>query len=148
MPSFVCRAATSALLVSGLAAAFLLVPSCAPSDDSNEGEACVTARLDCQPIVSPPTFDALYANIFKTSCAAGTGSCHGSARAGGLDMETVDAAYAGLSARSQPSDVGCSLLLKRVESTKSSYRMPPGSAPLSEPQLCAIRQWIANGAKR
>lgn len=131
-----------------LATTFLLVPSCAPSNDSDEEQPCVAARLDCQPIVSPPTFDALYTNIFKGSCATGTGSCHGSARAGGLDMQTADSAYAGLSARSQPTDVGCSLLLKRVESTKSSFRMPPGSASLSEPQLCAIRQWIANGAKR
>jgi hypothetical protein len=121
------------------------VLACASAQD---GAACVDVKLDCMPIVSPPTFSAIYANIFSPSCALGTGSCHGPAVSAGLDMRTEDSAYQGLSTRSRPDSVGCSLVLRRVESTDESFRMPPGPTPLSEPQRCAIRQWIANGAHR
>ena len=127
--------------------AMLSVPSCSP-DTGDDAVACVAAPLDCQPIVSPPTFDAIYANILRPSCASGTGRCHGGAAAAGLDMTTPESAHSGLSSRVKPDDIGCSLLLRRVESTESSFRMPPGPTPLSEPQRCAIRQWIANGATR
>lgn len=126
----------------------LIVLACASRDDADDDDKCVVVSLDCTPIVSPPTFDALYANVFKPSCATGTGSCHGPAISAGLDMQTVDSAWEGLSQRVSPDSVGCSLLEKRVESSKSDFRMPPGPTPLSEPQRCAIRQWIAAGAQR
>lgn len=141
------RRASVALALLALSSA-LIVPACSSADEENESDRCVTADLDCTPIVSPPTFDALYANIFKSSCATGTGSCHGPAKSNGLDMQTIDSAYAGLSQRVSPDSVGCSLLEKRVESGSSDFRMPPGPTPLSEPQRCAIRQWIAAGAQR
>jgi hypothetical protein len=134
------------LVVALLVPVVFVAPACGPGEDPNDK--CVTVSLDCKPIVSPPTFDALYTNIFHPSCALGTGSCHGDAVSAGLDMRTIDSAYAGLSKRVSPSSVGCSLLEKRVESSASDFRMPPGSTPLSEPQRCAIRQWIANGAAR
>jgi hypothetical protein len=133
---------------SALVAAALLAQACGSTDDGGDAPACVEAPLDCQPIVSPPTFDAIYANVLQPSCASGTGTCHGGSAAGGLDMSNVEAAFAGVSRRSSPDSVGCSLVLRRLEATESSFRMPPGPTPLSEPQRCAIRQWIANGAKR
>lgn len=130
-----------------LASAVLAVgAACAPSHDDTPQ--CVDVSLDCKPIVNPPTFDALYKNIFQPTCATGTVTCHGPAMSGGLDMRTEDSAYAGLSARSNPQSVGCSLLVRRIESTDESFRMPQGPTPLSAPQRCAIEQWIANGAKR
>lgn len=127
----------------------LALASAACSTDHASDADCVQASLDCRPIVSPPTFDALYANVLQPSCAANTGRCHGSANfTGGVDMRTADSTYAALAARVQPDAVGCSLLVKRVASTDTTFRMPPGPTPLSEPQQCAIRLWIANGAKR
>lgn len=126
----------------------LVVAAGCSSSDEDDTNKCVDVSLDCQPIVSPPTFDAIYANVFKPSCATGTGKCHGAAASKGLDMQTVDSAFDGISKRVSPDNVGCSLVLKRVESQNASFRMPPGNTPLSEPQRCAIRQWIANGAQR
>ena len=107
---------------------------------------CVEAKLDCAPVVSPPTFDKLYANVFKPQCAAA--GCHGAAVRGGLDMQTEDVAHRALAARAKAEPIGCSTLLKRIEAKDANLRMPPGSMPLSEPQLCAVRQWVANGAQR
>jgi hypothetical protein len=45
------------------------------------------------------------------------------------------------------SDPECSLLMKRLESKDLDFVMPARS-PLDEMELCAIRQWIANGAER
>lgn len=124
----------------------LLVSGCSSTEEPAPLP-CVEVSTSCQPIVNPPTFDALYTNVFSKTCAT-TGQCHGPAVAGGLDMRTADAAYAGLSKRVKPESLGCSLLLQRVESGDVNVRMPPGPNPLSEPQRCAIRQWIANGAQR
>jgi hypothetical protein len=112
---------------------------------SSEDE-CVDARLDCKPIVSPPTFDSIYANVLSPSCVSP--HCHGEGFAAGLDMRTVDQAFEGLSRRSRPDSVGCSVLVRRIESSDPEVRMPRGPTGLSEPQRCAIRQWIANGAHR
>lgn len=136
--SITMRAAAGAL---GLVIALV---GCSSPDEAGSG--CVDVSLACQPIVSPPTFDALYKNVFSPMCASA--GCHGAGFSGGLDMRTVDSAFQGLSARSRPDAVGCSTLVRRVEASESTFRMPLGPTPLSEPQRCAIRQWIANGAKR
>ena len=123
----------------------LSLAACSSSEDP-PSVACVEVNLDCKPLVSPPTFEAVYTNILKPTCAAGNGPCH-NAGAGGLDMATIDVAFSSLASRVDPSNVGCSTLAKRLETKDSAYRMPPG-ATLSEPQLCAVRQWMANGAAR
>jgi hypothetical protein len=72
----------------------------------------------------------------------------------GLIFADADAAYELLLAppdaapRVLPGDPSCSLLMIRLESTDPSYRMPPGPTPLSDPALCDIVQWIAQGALR
>lgn len=126
----------------------LVVLACAACAAPSEGEqtACVTMNLDCRPLVAPPTFDAIYTNILQPTCAAGGGPCHNSG-AGNLDMRSADVAYAALASRIDPSTIGCSTLARRLETTDEAFRMPPGSK-LSEPQLCAIRQWMAQGAMR
>lgn len=133
------RPALPALLVIACAA-------CSPSSSDAAPIACVTVNLDCRPLVSPPTFDAIYENILQPTCAGGGGPCHNSG-AGNLDMQSADVAYAALVTRVDPTDVGCSTLAKRLETTDDALRMPPGTK-LSEPQLCAIRQWMAGGAAR
>ena len=115
----------------------LLTSSCASDDEA----ACSTETLDCAPIVSPPTFDAIYKNILAPSCASGNGVCHGNGgTAGRLDMNTVESAFQGLSSRVDPTNYACSTLIKRIDSPRASYRMPPGPTPLTAAQRCAIRQ--------
>jgi hypothetical protein len=135
--------------LAGMVLVTLATEACGEADGSSaSSRACVDVSLECQPIVSPPTFDAIYANVLQPSCASGTGTCHGGAAAGGLDMSNVESAFQGLSRRARADAVGCSLVVQRLEASESSFRMPPGPTPLSEPQRCAVRQWIASGASR
>lgn len=135
----------------GLGAALGLVSALAigvsACGDEPAAPACVDVSMECAPVVQPQ-FDAIYANILLPTCASGTGACHGSYAAGGVDMQSADSAYASLSSRVDTSTPGCSLLLNRVESTNASTRMPPGPNPLSEAQRCAIRLWVRDGAQR
>jgi hypothetical protein len=116
--------------------------------------ACVpNLSPSCQPLYDPPSFQALYDNILHPTCASGSMTCHTSDGAkAGLVFEDRDMAYGlllgtiGGRARVRPGDPGCSLLMERLESPDPSFRMPPGSAPLSAPELCTFIQWIANGA--
>jgi hypothetical protein len=126
--------------------------SCA-TDDSG---ACLDPLpRDCQPAF-PPTYTGFYDNLLRETCGAAStgGSCHGpNGKKAGLVLSDRTEAYDYLlgqidgRARVVPSDPECSLLEQRLESKDPSFVMPPG-AKLSEYQRCAIRQWIANGAKR
>jgi hypothetical protein len=119
-----------------------------------EGElACVEVDLGCAPLYEP-TFTNVYNNTLVPTCAAEGGACHSPEGAkGGLSYMDEDSAYDLLlgvtdgRARVVPFDVECSLLVKRIESTRASKVMPPGD-PLSRAERCAIEQWIANGAER
>jgi len=44
-----------------------------------------------------------------------------------------------------PGNPGCSLMIVRTDSPGASYQMPPGD-PLSEPERCALIQWVLAGA--
>jgi hypothetical protein len=136
--------------------ALVLVAGCGdePADD---GDGCLEAlALDCQPAY-PPTFRNLFDNELGNTCGSSvTGSsCHSAQGAmGGLVLETFDAAHAHLlgeadgRARVLPGDPECSLLMQRLESTDTQFRMPPGASSLPENVRCAFRQWIANGAEK
>jgi hypothetical protein len=109
--------------------------------------------LACQPIVDPPTYQAVFDQIFHPTCAAGSGTCHTPDFAPkGLIFADADQAYQLLltspSPRVLPKNPSCSLLMIRLESSDPSYRMPPGPTGLLPSQLCAIAQWIEQGAKR
>jgi hypothetical protein len=109
----------------------------------------------CQPEYDPPIYATLHAKIFLPICAAGTGTCHSADGAkNGLIFENADQAYGmllgqnGAHVRVIPGDPSCSLIMKRLTSKDPNYHMPPGSTPLTAGEICAITQWIANGAKR
>jgi hypothetical protein len=108
---------------------------------------------NCAPLFDPPTFQALYDNILHPTCASGSGTCHtADAAMGGLVFEDRNTAYQLLlgmkdgRARVLPGNPACSLIMERLESTNPTFRMPPGSMPLSDPQLCTFVKWIASGA--
>ncbi len=72
---------------------------------------------------------------------------------GGLALSDREQSYEnllggeGIRARIEPGEPECSVL-ERLESTDPSFRMLVGRAPLAIGQRCAVRRWIANGAKR
>jgi hypothetical protein len=113
--------------------------------------------LDCSPSYHP-TFEQIHQRLIQSQCGVtgASGGCHGpeSEGQGGLVLDDPDVAYEellGISdgrARVVPGDPECSILVQRIESNDPSFRMPSRAARLPEGVRCAIRQWIANGAKR
>lgn len=100
--------------------------------------------LSCAPLYEP-TFDNVYDVTIAQKCAVSGASCHGVAgNQGGLTLEGRDAAHAALSAET---DAQCAPLVVRTHTSDAGTQMPPG-APLSEAELCAIRQWVAAGTPR
>jgi hypothetical protein len=105
----------------------------------------------CQPAYDPPTWATIHAKILAPTCATGTGTCHTADFAPrGLVLSDADASYTALldGRRVLPGDPACSLLVKRLESSDPSYRMPRGPTPLSAGELCTITKWIAAGAQK
>ncbi len=106
-----------------------------------------------------PNFTSIQKIVFTKSCA--TSSCHGSAKAGNLDLRS-GAAYgalvgvdpknaaaltAGLK-RVTASDVSKSFLYNKITrpGTGEGVTMPLGGEKLSSEKVNAIRTWIENGA--
>jgi hypothetical protein len=153
-------ASTPARMIARMIGLSLAVCSCAgggspPLSEPAPGAACVTGLTgDCRPLYDPPTFDALYSNVFHATCAQGKGTCHtADAAMAGLVFEDPDRAYSlllGETGRQRviPGDPGCSLLMRRLESADPNFRMPPGPTPLLDSELCTITQWILQGAAR
>jgi hypothetical protein len=143
-------AAASRLLVLSSAALALGI-ACSTSSQPSSVPCVQGLSLDCKPLYDPPTFDTLYQKIFAPTCASGTGTCHTSdAAKGGLVFASPDDAYRRLvgQGRVTANDPACSLIMKRLTSTDSSYHMPPGPNSLSPGEQCAIIKWIAGGASR
>jgi hypothetical protein len=138
----------SMLRVVLVASAVALVSLAACSDDP-PAEACVTVDRACAPAYEP-TFDNVFQKTLKTSCALAGPSCHASAgHQAGLVLEDADTAYRLLHERQRTiaGDPECSLVARRIQSTDTSFMMPPG-APLARGEQCAIIQWMLRGALR
>jgi hypothetical protein len=137
------------LLPAALAAAAL----CAETACSSDGPACVSVTSDCSPLYAP-TFDEIFSRTLSPTCAQPGAGCHSSGGIqGGLYFATADSAYALLlgdstaAATVVPGDASCSVLVERLESNDPATLMPPGSK-LSDAEICAVVQWIQEGAKR
>jgi len=122
---------------------FVILTSCRGDDD-----ACIDVDLTCQPLYDP-VFDEVFTRTLLPKCGVPGSACHGdSGRQNGLGFVTADEAYdLLLASRVVPGDPGCSLIVRRIESSDSSFVMPPG-APIAAAERCAIIQWIADGAQR
>jgi hypothetical protein len=129
--------------------------------DADDSDTCRTdcVRTDCP--VYPSTFDLIQDAIFDShGCSDDT--CHGEARAGGLDLRIGDAydelvgvpSTAGTLARVAPGDAEASrlwLLLAKATLGRSDVQgraMPIDLPPLSPDELQALRLWIEAGAPR
>ena len=123
----------------------LLSTGCSGDDGS-----CIEVTADCAPLYQP-TFDNVFSRTLQPTCGIAGASCHASEGAqGGIVFDTIDQSYQLIvtdRALVDTTDIGCSDLLRRTESTDSSFVMPPGGQ-LSEAERCAIRQWVDNGAAR
>jgi hypothetical protein len=132
------------------------VAACTSSDAPTPEPPCVSGlTASCQAQYDPPTYDTIFTKILQPTCATGSGTCHTSDGAkAGLVFEDPDAAYAallgknGARARVLPGDPSCSLIMKRLTSPDSNYRMPQGPTPLSDPEICTFTKWIFDGAPR
>lgn len=138
-----------------LVAGTLALAACASPSPKPEA-ACVSGlHTDCRPLYDPAVFPTIFEKILQPTCAQGRGTCHTSdAAMGNLVMEDADETYARLlgqfdgRARVTPGDPSCSVLVERLESDDSDFRMPPGPTPLDAGARCDIVQWIAGGAAR
>ncbi|MFN8644961.1 MAG: DUF4215 domain-containing protein, partial [Candidatus Binatia bacterium] len=131
-------------------------------DDGNDydGDGCRSDCVKTQCDVFPTTFDLIQKAIFDNhGCNAD--ACHGSAKAGGLDLRAGNA-YASLvdvasdtvlgARRVDPGSKDTSLLWINLAArtlpgqVKAPLRgMPIGGAPLSEDELDALGIWIETG---
>jgi hypothetical protein len=129
-------------------------------DDDTASSVCLGPLPKCTTTAFPPTYDNIYKQVLKTTCASSDteSSCHYGPEPehaqAGLVLSDPEGAYDYLlgkadgRARVVPKDPECSLLIQRIESKDASFRMPVGKDPLKENVRCAIRQWIADGAPR
>jgi hypothetical protein len=113
---------------------------------SGSPPSCITVDTRCAPLYAP-SFDAIYTMTLRDTCGSDDVSCHSAAgQQGGMSFEDQQHAYdALLAGRVRPRDPGCSELIVRTSSPGESYQMPPGD-PLSEPERCALIQWVLGGA--
>ena len=142
----------ASVIVAGSLVAIAFESSCA----GGEHASCLAPLpLDCQ-AAFPPTYTDIYDNLFGETCGGPStgGSCHGpDGKKAGLVLSDRSNAYDYLvgmvdgRARVVPSKPECSLIERRLESDDPGFVMPPG-ARLSVAERCAVRQWIAGGAKR
>ncbi len=127
-----------------------------PSDAGDQHCLEPPLSLDCTPAFDP-SYQALYTNLLRKTCGAPeTGvSCHGPDGAqDGLVLSDNAQGYDYLlgkvdgRARVVAGKPECSVLEQRLESNDPGFRMPAGMPQLPEDVRCAVRQWIAMGAKR
>lgn len=120
----------------------LLLVACAADPPPD----CITVSADCAPLY-PPIFTNVYNMTLKNGCGSQDVSCHSAAGLqGGMTFQDQQHAYDALrNGRVMPGNPGCSKMIVRTASVGRDYQMPPGDS-LSEPERCALIQWVQNGA--
>jgi hypothetical protein len=123
---------------------------CSQSSPADPPPVCLDAGVDpnCVPAYEP-TYDAVFTNTLRPSCAKSGVSCHAvTGKQGDLDFSDAEASFAGLShGKVSAGKPECSILVHRVIATDGKVRMPPGQS-LPAGEQCAIIKWIADGAQR
>ena len=121
----------------------------------DDAAACVENLPEtCTPGFTP-NWNGVYQNVVVSSCGVNAGTaCHGpDGKQGMLEMSSSNGAYSallghdGTRARVIPKDPSCSILIERVTSEDPKFRMPLGGQ-LSAATICAIQQWIEQGAQQ
>lgn len=123
-----------------------LLAACSTPADDDDGANCVETQTDCTPQYEP-TFDNVHSRTLVPSCAL-SGACHGDPDAqGGFSLVDADTAYEELSRRVEPGDTECGTLMWRLHVDQPAAQMPPGM-PLPAGEMCAVVQWVEQGAER
>jgi uncharacterized protein involved in high-affinity Fe2+ transport len=130
-----------------------------PSGNGVAGGDFIVQFTITTPVMLGATLDEIQAAVFTPTCA--TSNCHNGANpAGNLDLRDADTSFAQLVdvpsdddpmiLRVAPGAPDNSYLVQKIEGTAArGQQMPPGgAAPLSQPEIDAIRLWITNGAVR
>jgi hypothetical protein len=133
----------SLVLVSGLFGCSDPVPGPAPA-----GPTCPAAPQEtCAPAYEP-TFSNVFTKTLLPSCGKSGVSCHAEGAQGGYRFLEQGEAYRNLHDGNDvvAGNAPCSGLVTRLEATSGKVRMPPGRS-LPEGEICAVRRWIAEGAK-
>ena len=134
-------------MIRGWICLLLLCSACEPE------ESCIETDPDCSALYEA-SFDQVFEQTLASSCGVGGGSCHG-AEGGQAELFFSEADEAwelltedrGSGPLVIPGEAGCSPLIQILRSDDESALMPPGS-PLSDAEICAIEQWIDDGAER
>lgn len=128
----------------------LALVACSGSSDADH-KMCTKVDPSCTPAVTP-SYDAIYDAILQPKCARA--GCHDAqASATNLFLFDRDLGYQlllgqdGSAALVNPGDADCGELMVRLESQSFGYQMPPRD-PLPAGEICAIYQWIEDGALR
>ncbi len=103
--------------------------------------------MNCDPLY-PPDFETIYLTTVQPKCALGP--CHSVENAqGGIDLSSRDKTWMHWldEGRVVPGRPSHSVLIQRLQLDDKSRRMPPGDG-LESSEICAITQWIYDGAKR
>ena len=144
----VMRTGALAGVVAGVIGWAIALGGCGEPDPD---QPCVTLNPDCSPLIDPPRYSAIFAQIFQPNCST-AGTCHGPPMPkAGLSFQDSAEAYElllgtrGGRARVLPDNPGCSILAQRLLSNDPGFRMPPGTG-LTGPQLCSVVKWLAAGA--
>ena len=118
-----------------------------PSSPPSQPPSCLTVDTSCSPLYTP-TVDNIYTLTLRDTCGSQRVSCHSAAgKQGGMSFEDEQHAFDALhDGRVMPGNPGCSKMIVRTDSPGASYQMPPGDA-LSEPERCALIQWVQGGAR-
>ena len=107
----------------------------------------IALPMDCDALY-PPDFETMYLTTVQPKCALGP--CHSAENGqGGLDLSSRDKTWTHFidEERVIPGYPDQSVLVARLQLENKARRMPPGDG-LEQAEICAITQWIYNGAER
>jgi hypothetical protein len=121
-----------------------------PADVKPETAADVQAETATDGAGGGVTFTALYMELFGPTAPAASScmgsDCHNPGVKDNVNLMTKMQAYTTLKAKVTPTNVGNSALIRRLESTTVSMRMPLNKPALTAVQIARVRAWIMAGA--
>ena len=129
----------------------LVIVASGCGDDGASEPVCVELPDTCSPGFTP-NWDGVF-SVIEQRCGGSAGtSCHGpQGRNGNLVLYEKAIAYDallgmdGTHPRVEPTDAKCSVLMERLTTDDPDRRMPLRGS-LTDSQICAIQQWIEQGA--
>ncbi len=132
-------------LLAGSLLAGSLLAGCA-SDEAATPCTPETERPACAPLYEP-VWENVYERTLVVKCGTNS-ACHATGARGRIVFAEDTASYDALMhhGRVVPGAAACSKLARRLHG-EGAPLMPPG-VPVGEAEICAIEQWVHDGAER